>query len=62
MQIFSEYYESQLILCRESGFFLPDYNEKDESIKNILFMIDTSGSINSEQLSQAFSEIKHLSL
>ncbi len=42
----------------ESGFFLPDYNEKDESIKNILFMIDTSGSINSEQLSQAFSEIK----
>lgn len=42
----------------ESDFFLPDYNEKDESVKNVLFMIDTSGSMSDEMITQAYSEIK----
>ncbi len=39
-------------------FFLPDFNEKDESVKNILFMIDTSGSMSDEMITSAYSEIK----
>ena len=42
----------------ESAFFLPDFNEKDDSVKNILFMIDTSGSMTDEMITEAFSEIK----
>lgn len=38
-------------------FFLPDFNEKDESVKNIWFLIDTSGSIGDKQISAAYSEI-----
>lgn len=42
----------------DGDFFLPDFNEKDDSVKNVLFMIDTSGSISDEMLVDAFSEIK----
>lgn len=41
----------------DSPFFLPDFNEKDESVKNIWFLIDTSGSIGDKQISAAYSEI-----
>ena len=39
-------------------FFLPDFNEKDFVSKEILFMIDTSGSIKDEELAVVYSEIK----
>lgn len=39
-------------------FFLPDFNEKDDSVKNILFMVDTSGSMTDEEITDCFSEIK----
>ena len=42
----------------DGDFFLPDFNEKDEQVKNILFMMDTSGSISDEMMTAAFSEIK----
>ena len=42
----------------DSPFFLPDYNEKDEHAEDILFMIDTSGSMSDNQIIQCYSEIK----
>lgn len=42
----------------DSDFYLPDFNKKDESVKNILFMIDTSGSMSDEMITAAYSEIK----
>ena len=42
----------------DSGFFLPDFNEKDASVQDILFMIDTSGSIMDTMLGDAYSQIK----
>lgn len=41
----------------DSPFFLPDFNEKEERVEKILFMIDTSGSIDDKMLSFAYSEI-----
>ena len=41
----------------DSPFFLPDFNEKDEKAKDILFMIDTSGSMSDDQITQCYSEI-----
>ena len=41
----------------DSPFFLPDFNEKDETVKNILFMIDTSGSMSDRAITDAYSEI-----
>ena len=41
----------------DGGFFLPDFNEKDFTPKDILFMADTSGSINRAALSRVYSEI-----
>jgi predicted metal-dependent peptidase len=38
-------------------FFLPDFNEKDESAKNLLFMIDTSGSMSDDAITECYSEI-----
>ncbi len=38
-------------------FFLPDFNEKDETVQDILFMIDTSGSMSNDEISQCYSEI-----
>ena len=42
----------------ESEFFLPDFNETDFVSKEILFMVDTSGSINDKNLAAVYSEIK----
>ena len=42
----------------ESPFFLPDFNEKEDTVKNILFMIDTSGSMSDSMITAAFSEVK----
>ena len=42
----------------ESPFFLPDFNETETVVKNVLFMIDTSGSMTDEEITQAYSEIK----
>lgn len=42
---------------QDNPFFLPDFNEKDESVKDILFMIDTSGSMNNQQITECYSEI-----
>ena len=42
----------------QDGLFLPDFNEKDEKVENVLFMIDASGSMSDDQISECFSEIK----
>ena len=42
----------------DSGFFLPDFNEKEELVKNVLFMIDTSGSMSDDMVASAYSEVK----
>ncbi len=39
-------------------FFLPDFNEKDDLLEDILFMIDTSGSMSDEMITAAYSEVK----
>ena len=45
---------------QDSPFFLPDFNEKGESdeVEDILFMIDTSGSISDKMMTAAYSEVK----
>ena len=42
----------------ESPFFLPDFNEKDETVEDILFMIDASGSMSNKDITAAYCEIK----
>ncbi len=42
----------------DSPFFLPDFNDTETTVKNILFMIDTSGSMSDEMMTAAYSEIK----
>ncbi len=43
---------------RYSGdFFLPSYSDKDDIVKDILFMIDTSGSMTNEMITYSFSEV-----
>ena len=42
----------------ETEFFLPDFNEKDFVSKDILFMVDTSGSVDDNALALVYSEIK----
>lgn len=42
----------------DSPFFLPDFNEKDDVPEDILFMIDTSGSMSDEMITAAYSEVK----
>ena len=42
----------------DNPFFLPDFNEKDEHPEDILFMIDTSGSMSDEMITAAYSEVK----
>ena len=42
----------------DNPFFLPDFNDKDDVVENILFMIDTSGSMSDEMVTAAYSEIK----
>ena len=41
-----------------SPFFLPDFNDKEDRVEDILFMIDTSGSMSDEMIAAAYSEIK----
>ncbi len=41
----------------DSEYFLPDFNEKDVAETDILFMVDTSSSVESEALSRVYSEI-----
>lgn len=41
----------------DSPFFLPDFNEKDEKVENILFMVDTSGSMSDSDILAAYTEI-----
>lgn len=42
----------------ETGFFLPDFNEKDFVCKDVLFMVDTSGSVDDNAIASVYSEIK----
>lgn len=41
----------------DGDFFLPDYNVCKETVKDVYFMVDTSGSISDEMLSLAYEEI-----
>lgn len=41
-----------------TGFYLPDYNEPEDRLDNILFMVDTSGSMSDKDIADAYSEIK----
>lgn len=42
----------------DTPFFLPDFNDKDDIVEDILFMIDTSGSMSDKMIAAAYSEIK----
>ena len=42
----------------ESPFFLPDFSDKEDIVENILFMIDTSGSMSDDMITAAYSEVK----
>lgn len=42
----------------DSPFFLPDFGGKEDMVEDILFMIDTSGSMSDAMITAAYSEIK----
>lgn len=42
----------------ESLFFLPEFNDKEDFVEDILFMIDTSGSMTDDMITAAYSEVK----
>ncbi len=44
----------------ETGFYLPDYNETSDEgcVRKVLFMIDTSGSVDTKTVTEAFFEIE----
>ena len=42
----------------DSPFFLPDFNEKDFRVEKILFMIDASGSMSEEAITECYGEVK----
>ena len=42
----------------DGDLFLPDFNDKDVSVEDVLFMVDTSGSVSDGMLTAAFSEVK----
>ena len=42
----------------DSPFFLPDFNDTDTIVSDILFMIDTSGSMSDNMITAAYSEVK----
>ena len=44
----------------DSEFFLPSFSERDEKVKKILLMVDVSGSMSDEQISECFNEINGL--
>ncbi len=41
-----------------SPFYLPDFNGTEIAVSDILFMVDTSGSMSDDMITAAFSEIK----
>lgn len=43
---------------QDNPFFLPDFSGTDEITRDILFMIDTSGSVSDAMMTAAYSEIK----
>ncbi len=42
----------------DTEFFLPDFNERDFISKDVLFMVDTSGSVDDDDLAVVYSEIR----
>ena len=40
-----------------SPFFLPDFNDTCDRIENLLFMIDTSGSVSDKDMTRVYSEV-----
>lgn len=42
----------------DSPFYLPDFNGTEVSVSDILFMVDTSGSMSDDMITAAFSEVK----
>lgn len=40
------------------GIMLPDFNDKQESVKDLLFFVDTSGSMSAEEITICYSEIQ----
>ena len=42
---------------QDASFFLPDFNDKDSTVRNLLYMIDTSASMDEEEIAAVFSEI-----
>ena len=42
----------------DSPFYLPDYSEKEDVAEDILFMIDTSGSVSDDMVTAAYSEVR----
>jgi len=42
----------------DSPFFLPDFNETQDEARDILFMIDTSGSMSDTAITAVYSEVK----
>ncbi len=42
----------------DGPFFLPDFNEKDDRVEKVLFMIDTSGSMSDKSVTTVYSEVK----
>lgn len=42
----------------DSPFFLPDFNGKEDTVEDILFMIDTSASMSDDMITAAYSEVK----
>ena len=43
---------------QDLDFILPSFSEKDEEVKNILFMVDVSGSMQIKEIVECFSEIQ----
>lgn len=42
----------------DGPFFLPDFNGAEDKVEDILFMIDTSGSMSDDMITAAYSEVK----
>lgn len=42
----------------DSDFILPDFNVPENVVKNILFMVDTSGSMSKKDITDCYTEIK----
>lgn len=41
----------------DSGFFLPDFNQTERSLKDVLFMVDSSGSVDDDTIAGVYGEI-----